>query len=461
MYTSGNSGFASPRLLQRSQFYSNYQPVLAPENTPGPGDRPLFFMSPMPLNNLRWAQRGDYECVALSTYKEGFANKIQIVHGSAYLCDDGTGVGGDGDATRGDTNSAVFGTPRPHGARCDGFDFTLAADVSVDYPVTQLQWDPRIAHEATARLAASLEVVRLFAITDSDGEPRLEHTHTLANTAAGSAAPPAAAPGTDPVTTLPPVTSFDWNTSDPTTMITSSVDTTCTLWDLSRTDGKNGSDAAAIKTQLIAHDSEVFDVKFIHNSTNIFASVGNDGLMRVFDLRLLEHSTIVYEPGPAPLLSGMSAISGMASYSPAGSRNPALPMAAPRALLRLAASNVDQHHLATVGAGSNSVIIIDMRMPGMPLTTLDGSLGGTNYGAINSLQWHPAANYLLTGGDDCQALVWDCTGLPNPKAGVESAVADPVLVHEEDLEVNSVCWRSLGDWFGVVSGKGFQAVLVG
>ena len=45
---------------------------------------------------------------------------------------------------------------------------------------------------------------------------------------------------------------------------------------------------------------------------------------------------------------------------------------------------------------------------------------------------------------------------------METAATDtPVLSYEEDLEVNSVCWRSLGEWFGVVSGKGFQAVLIG
>lgn len=340
----------------------------------------------------------------------------------------------------------------------------LAADVSLDYPVTQLQWDPRVAHESTARLAALLEVLRLFAITDHDGEPRLEQTHTLANPAPTGNGASANSPET--VNTLPPVTSFDWNPTDPSIIITSSVDTTCTLWDVNRAhgDSKSGLDVASVKTQLIAHDSEVFDVKFIHNSTNVFASVGNDGSMRVFDLRSLEHSTIIYEPGPALLAgSGVSGVSGVSGAGGAGSRSPLArgPTPAPlssNALLRLSASNIDQHHLATIGANSSNVIIIDMRMPGMPLATLDAS-GGSGAGAINCLAWHPTANYLLTGGDDCQALIWDCTNLQAPKAGVLDCDT-PVLSYEEDLEINSVCWRSLGEWFGVVSGKGFQAVLI-
>ena len=33
-----------------------------------------------------------------------------------------------------------------------------------------------------------------------------------------------------------PLTSFDWNESEPSSLIdTSSIDTTCTIWDLSRT----------------------------------------------------------------------------------------------------------------------------------------------------------------------------------------------------------------------------------
>ena len=52
-------------------------------------------------------------------------------------------------------------------------------------------------------------------------------------------------------------------------------------------------------TQLIAHDREVYDVSWLPGSTDIFVSVGADGSLRAFDLRSLEHSTILYET-PAP-----------------------------------------------------------------------------------------------------------------------------------------------------------------
>lgn len=50
------------------------------------------------------------------------------------------------------------------------------------------------------------------------------------------------------------------------------------------------------KTQLIAHDKEVYDVRFCANSVDVFVSCGADGSVRMFDLRSLEHSTIIYEP---------------------------------------------------------------------------------------------------------------------------------------------------------------------
>jgi WD repeat-containing protein 68 len=84
-----------------------------------------------------------------------------------------------------------------------------------------------------------------------------------------------------------PITALDWNTISPSLIITSSIDTTCTIWDIP---------TLTAKTQLIAHDKEVYDVRFCANSVDVFVSCGADGSVRMFDLRSLEHSTIIYEP---------------------------------------------------------------------------------------------------------------------------------------------------------------------
>lgn len=49
----------------------------------------------------------------------------------------------------------------------------------------------------------------------------------------------------------------------------------------------NNSVSGMVRTQLIAHDKEVFDIAFSRagGGRDIFASVGADGSVRMFDLR--------------------------------------------------------------------------------------------------------------------------------------------------------------------------------
>lgn len=104
------------------------------------------------------------------------------------------------------------------------------------------------------------------------------------------------------------------------------------------------------KTQLIAHDKEVYDIAF-SKSKDVFATVGADGSLRMFDLRCagcivchrvpsltsyychrsLEHSTIMYE-----------------------SENL-------KPLLRLAWNKQDQNYLATVVMDSPIAYVLDIR----------------------------------------------------------------------------------------------------
>lgn len=129
-----------------------------------------------------------------------------------------------------------------------------------------------------------------------------------------------------------PLTSFDWNEYDPSIIGTSSIDTTCTIWDI------NTSQA---KTQLIAHEREVFDIAF-SAGTDVFATVGADGSVRMFDQRNLEHSTIIYEtPNLEPLL-------------------------------RLEWNKQDHNYLATFKVDSLTTTILDIRVPSMPVTELGG-----------------------------------------------------------------------------------------
>jgi len=197
-----------------------------------------------------------------------------------------------------------------------------------------------------------------------------------------------------------PLTSFDWNEADPNIVGTSSIDTTCTIWDL---------ETQTARTQLIAHDREVFDLAFARG-TDVFASVGADGSVRMFDLRSLEHSTIIYE---SPNLD---------------------------ALLRLEWNKQDPNYLATFQVDSRRTIILDIRVPSLPVAELAGHLG-----CVNAIAWAPHSScHICTAGDDSQALIWDLSQMP------KRPVEDPILAYSAGGEINNLQWSiQQPDWVSI------------
>jgi DDB1- and CUL4-associated factor 7 len=165
-----------------------------------------------------------------------------------------------------------------------------------------------------------------------------------------------------------PLTSFSWNEKAPSLVVTSSIDTTCTVWNI---------DTSVAITQLIAHDREVYDVAWLPGSTDIFVSVGADGSLRAFDLRSLEHSTILYET-PAP-----KNVQPTASPS-ASARPPASP------LLRISFNPADSNYMSTFHMDGSEIQILDMRSPGQPVIELQA-----HHAPINALGWGSAERPLL------------------------------------------------------------------
>jgi WD repeat-containing protein 68 len=280
-----------------------------------------------------------------------------------------------------------------------------------------------------------------------------------------------------------PLTSLDWNTVSPSLIITSSIDTTCTIWDIP---------TLTAKTQLIAHDKEVFDVRFCANSVDVFVSCGADGSVRMFDLRSLEHSTIIYEPTAKDdkgilsiyyLVSSQSlkhilANRKLISPDPTTSR-PISPTLAQQTLtyapplLRLAASPHDTHLLATFSSDSKIIRILDVRQPGQALLELHGHAA-----AVNCIEWSPnRRGCLASGADDSLVLVWDLLNSnSNSGAGnhmvngggtgpAADNVRSPAAAWRCDYEVGNISWAprsGLGgdgsDWLGVSGGRGIWGV---
>ncbi|KAF9978456.1 ddb1 and cul4 associated factor 7 [Actinomortierella ambigua] len=374
---------------------------------------------------------------------------------------------------------------------------------SAPWPVYGLDWSNKRTEAGAMRLAVGsfiedgsnkIQIVTLPEFADNAGE----HFNTMSDWV-----PIAEATHQYPVTKIKwepystkanfcaPLTSFDWNTIDPALIVTSSIDTTCTVWNV---------ETQQAMTQLIAHDKEVYDVSFATNNSDIFASVGADGSVRMFDLRALEHSTIIYETSSnmsSPLSPSSPTQLGQGPGAGGAGGVPHPPPTVP--LLRLAFNRLDAHYLATFHADSSRVQILDIRMPGMPSTELHG-----HKGIVNCMAWSPTSRSAIsTGSDDHQVFIWEVNSLwqgrhegdhhrfpesaetggaggggPGSGNGVHKAssssgqhhhhhhssnqtkiMPEPFRAANVGGEVNQICWSTASpDWVAVGFGRTIQAL---
>ena len=145
-------------------------------------------------------------------------------------------------------------------------ELKMVLSMDCGYPCTKLLWCPN--KNKSSHLAFSSDCMQIFDYSEENH--KLEPCAKLTNLKSKYCGP---------------LTSFDWNIANDSILGTASLDNTCTIWDLNK---------KSIKTQLIAHDKEVFDIQF-GAEENVFISGGADGTVRLFDLRSLDHSTIIYE----------------------------------------------------------------------------------------------------------------------------------------------------------------------
>jgi len=203
-------------------------------------------------------------------------------------------------------------------------------------------------------------------------------------------------------------------------------------------------------------------------------SVGADGSLRAFDLRSLEHSTILYET-PAP------------KNVPPPSSSPsstARPLTQP--LLRICFNPNDSNYMATFHVDGSSVQVLDMRSPGQPVMELSA-----HQAPVTAARWSSSERPLLaTAGDDCQLLLWDLAGhtqipaasprnassrLNSPRPDTKKRIiTDPVMAYTSHAEISNMAWSpyinsmslnsghptGAGEWLAIAMGRDIQCLKV-
>lgn len=322
----------------------------------------LEYQAKSSLYSLAWSYRQDRPPrLAVGTFIDEYSNNVQIIQHNP-----------------------------------ESLDFVSSFDHA--YPTTKVAWipDPESTHPDL--IATTGDFLRLWQL-DRDGNPKLKSL--LDNNKQNEF--------------CAPLTAFDWNKADPTLIGTSSIDTTCTVWNV---------ETQQAKTQLIAHDKEVYDFAFAARGVDVFASVGADGSVRLFDLRSLEHSTIIYEsPEMTPLL-------------------------------RLRWNTRNPNHLATIAMDSPEVVILDIRQPSLPVATLDHKTS-TSSNCVNAVSWAPhSAVHIASGGDGCLALIWNTSTIPK-------RIEDPAFSYGAGDSIGNLQWApSNAEWLAVVLNNRLQVLRV-
>ncbi|KAF5386172.1 hypothetical protein D9615_002386 [Tricholomella constricta] len=355
-------------------------------------------------------------------------------------------------------------------------DFVTLCETAHGYPATSLQWQPASTHgwaqnsSSTELLATTGDALRVYEYNSDVATPVSNYVARQPSTSGHTLTMKTALSGQSKVQTQStgaPLTNFSWNEKAPSLIVTSSIDTTCTVWNI---------ETSTAITQLIAHDREVYDVAWLPGSTDIFVSVGADGSLRAFDLRSLEHSTILYET-PAP-----KNVPPPSSSPSASARPPTSP------LLRIAFNPSDSNYMSTFHMDGNDVQILDMRSPGQPVMELRG-----HHAQINAFGWGSAEHPLLaTASDDCQLLLWDLASFNNTNQGAASPrsassrlnsprpdakkriITEPIMAYTAPSQITNLAWSPqiqgmtmntghstiTGEWLAIASGKTIKALKV-
>ncbi|KAG0025208.1 hypothetical protein BGZ82_010149, partial [Podila clonocystis] len=201
---------SSPQTTAPTSFSQGY----TPNSTSRPTRKEILnYSAPWPVYGLDWSnQPTEREALrlAVGSFIEDGSNKIQVITLPEFAGIEGM-----------DYNPTSMS------------DWVPIAETNHQYPVTKIKWEPyKGGHRSFDLLATTGDYLRLWELKEdaenissstigrrasSTNGQKLVQRAVLANTKANFCAP---------------LTSFDWNTFDPALIVTSSIDTTCTVWNV-------------------------------------------------------------------------------------------------------------------------------------------------------------------------------------------------------------------------------------
>mmetsp|Transcript_13192 Transcript_13192/g.19922 ORF Transcript_13192/g.19922 Transcript_13192/m.19922 type:complete len:359 (+) Transcript_13192:108-1184(+) len=209
-----------------------------------------------------------------------------------------------------------------------------------------------------------------------------------------------------------PLTSFDWSFDNPLHIATSSIDSTVTVWDISKPKHP--------LHYVLAHPKkEVFDVSFV--SSSVFASCSADGSVRCFDMRDLSTSDILYESS--------------------------------RPLLRLAWNRIEPDYFAVFEFDSDAITVLDRRFTSSPVAILSSA----HSKPVNSFSWAPHSSFhMATASDDSSVFIW-----PLNQRLDDPSRYKPLSSFSAPAPIHSLSWSRLHfHWMALSFGSHLQLVRV-
>ncbi|KIM32051.1 hypothetical protein M408DRAFT_64009 [Serendipita vermifera MAFF 305830] len=434
----------------------------------------LQYEAPYPVHALDWSEPQAHRVgtsfrIATGSFTEDMKNRISVIG----LLDERSLWEEELDPSLNNANSGGGGNYNQNSSSSTQ-DFVCLAEAHHGYPATKVGWQPVSAHKLNGSydggmprelLASTADGLRIWEYSqNSEASIGNQYAKSTPSPLSGRLQQRVILTGTKGQSgpQMAPLTSFAWNTIDPQRIVTASIDTTCTVWNIN---------TQTAVTQLIAHDREVYDVAWLPGSTDIFTSVGADGSLRAFDLRSLEHSTILYETPVAKTVPP--------PHRPTQPGTSPAPRTTSSSLLRIAFNPNDANYMATFHLDSNDVQILDMRSPGQPVVDLRA-----HRGQLNAVAWGKSDAMLATGGDDGQLLVWDLSpkNLASPHNASKSStrdskkrntLTDPILAYSAPSEISNLTWSPVippfqlasgyiagGEWVAATMGKTIRCLRV-